>query len=298
MVTLLNIVPNFIAVGPEKTGTTKLYSLFKDNPQVSLPPFKEIRYWNEGNLIPRHSLKNVLTSSHWHYKSLRKNLIIKLLTSIRNFIFFKDASISTLLWHFRYSFGHRSNTWYSNLFSQDGTVTGDISPLYYHIPEKKIKECCKFNPDVKIIIFIRDPIDRAWSKARMNLLKHKKKRTVDFNLSEFQAFSKNIYKEWIPYIESIHLWQSYFPKVHIAIYDELLNNPIEWYQKICKFLGIEYINHNNLKQKVNKGLEFDMPKECEKILFQQYGKELLQVGQRYNLPNWLKKYEQLEADWK
>jgi hypothetical protein len=287
------IKPDFIGIGPEKTGTSLLYMLLNENIQISMPPCKEIRYWNEGNLIPLHNLRAFLTSPHWHYRNLREILKKNLSLSIRNFVYLRKNPTSNLLWSLRYCIGKRSSTWYSSLFPREGKVSGDISPLYYHIPEIRIRECSKHNPDMKIIIFIRNPIDRVWSKARMNLLKHKGRDAVDFDTNEFRGFCQHVYSNWRPYMVGIRIWQLNFPNVHIAIYDELLIDSKEWYRKICEFLGVEMNISIGLKRWVNQGLDFEIPENCERILFQQYGNELKQVGELYSLPSWLEKYEKL-----
>ena len=37
--------PDFIGVGPEKTGTTWIHSRLRRHPDVWVPPIKELRYF-------------------------------------------------------------------------------------------------------------------------------------------------------------------------------------------------------------------------------------------------------------
>ena len=127
----------------------------------------------------------------------------------------------------------------------------------------------------------------------MNLIRHKGKEAADFDANEFRDFCQHVYSDWLPYVETIQLWKSNFPRVHVAIYDELLINPKEWYRKICEFLGVEMNDSSKLNKWVNRGVDLEIPGDCERILFQQYGDELKQVGDLYNLPSWLEKYEEL-----
>jgi len=73
--------PDFICIGPENTATTWLFRVLKEHSQVWLPPYKELRFWNEGDTLPQHTLTNVLFHSHWHYRELRR-------ISLRSFVKF------------------------------------------------------------------------------------------------------------------------------------------------------------------------------------------------------------------
>ena len=288
--------PDFLAIGPEKTGTTLLYSVIRYNPQVYMPPYKELKYWNEGEQFPSHNLMTVLTSNNFHYAQIRTLLrrsIVRLVGNSITSVFSRKEINPKLLWNLKFSLGKRNSEWYDSLFIHDERVAGDISPHYYHLSERRIKECYNHNPDMKVIIFIRDPIDRVWSKARMNLLRNKKKSADEFSMDDFHAFSKRVYAGWLPYKETIQRWKSVFDNVHVAMYDELQQNPREWYRKICAFLEVEMNDAAELNRRVNKGVTLDIPNECQKILFQQYGKELRDLGESYGVPDWVKKYEDL-----
>ena len=46
---------------------------------------------------------------------------------------------------------------------------GDITPRYAILPPESIKACHAAFPDLKLIFTIRNPVDRAWSAAKMAL---------------------------------------------------------------------------------------------------------------------------------
>ena len=292
----MKLKPDFIAIGPEKTGTSFLYAVLKENPQVSLPPRKEIRYWNEGEQIPPHSLKSVLTSQHWHYRELRTILRKTSVPLIRNVV---ASAIRgrppdpNLLWDLRYTIGRRGTAWYDSLFPHDGMMAGDISPLYYHISESRIKECHQHNPKAKVIVLVRNPVDRVWSKARMIQLHHKGRNPEEFDAEEFRTFAQDAYKSWSPYLDTIQAWKSIFADVHVALYDELQRDSGKWYRKICKFLEIDMNDSALLGDRINQGVDLAIPAACERILFQQYGHELRELGEVWSNPYWLKRYEEL-----
>lgn len=65
--------------------------------------------------------------------------------------------------------GGRSIGWYSQLFSDSRKTNGEITPAYGSIPVEVIKSIYREFPDVRLIYLIRNPIERAWSSARMAL---------------------------------------------------------------------------------------------------------------------------------
>ena len=63
--------PDFLCIGPEKTGTTWLYKNLKKHPKVFLPK-KELRYFWAQVYLPNETIIKRITSSHWHYRDLRR----------------------------------------------------------------------------------------------------------------------------------------------------------------------------------------------------------------------------------
>lgn len=82
-------------------------------------------------------------------------------------------------WYF-----YKSINWYCQYFksAKKTQVTGEINPCYSTLSEKKIKLIHKMNPKLKIILLLRNPIDRAWSQAVMNLVKRKKANIANVDL--------------------------------------------------------------------------------------------------------------------
>lgn len=270
-----------------------LYSVLQEHPSVSLPPIKEIRYWDEGISIPRHSVIQVFFSKHWHYVSLRKMMHATAMKFTNNLLSGKFDERSYFRWKCKYILGKRGHEWYQSLFNNSNQVTGDISPLYYHLPKEVIHSINAFNPSMKIIVCIREPIDRAWSKARMNLLRQKKRNISDLSFDEFKKYCEQIFEGWVSYEETIGNWKAHFKHVHVAIYDDLEKNPGKWYREICKFLEIEPIETNLLQQRINKGIEVDIPDRYHSFLFTQYKDEMRQLAHTLSNTSWLREYRKL-----
>jgi hypothetical protein len=63
----------------------------------------------------------------------------------------------------------KSIEWYSTLFNDDTQINGDITPAYALLPKTTIEKIYSRFPNLRLIYLIRDPMERAWSAARMAL---------------------------------------------------------------------------------------------------------------------------------
>lgn len=274
--------PDFICIGPEKTGTTWLYRVLADHPDVYLPPVKELRYFNEGNLVPPHALWRVLASRHWHYRNMRR--------SVGRGLLLGDATS----WRLRHAFGRRSDDWYRSLFDEAGQrICGDISPLYYHLPEDVVRRIAKGWPEARIVMFVRDPVERAWSKVKMNLIKHRGRSPSDVAEEEFSRALDEIRRGWDGYLETKARWERHFEHVYFGSYDVLCDSPQDLYNEIVKFLGLTpHESGGSMGEVVNRGVNKMIPAPILRQLIAQYGDEILALAHARYAPaeRWTLRY--------
>lgn len=266
--------PDFICIGPERTATSSLYVTLKSHPEFLMTPQKEIRYWNEGNLLPAHSLYRALLSPHWHFRQIREQMVKHLAR-----VMLGRAPVWEIGWYLRYAFGRRSEQWYCSLFEKSGgLITGDISPLYYHLPEEAVGKIARYNPETRIIMLVRDPVSRTWSKVRMNLLRHRGREFREVPESEFRQAFDSIRREWISYSGTAALWKKYFRNIHIGFFDDLKRNPEDFFRNLLAFLGAERTQEIDLPgRKTNEGLPVRMPESFRSLLAEHYRDEIIQM---------------------
>lgn len=179
----------------------------------------------------------------------------------------------------KYLFGKRSFEWYSSLFPVTPKLCIDISPLYYWLPSERIKEYQAYNPKSKIIILIRNPIERVWSDARMMLFQEQRRRIDQVEYAELIKLFDVTYQQWRRYSETIALWQSYFDDVCVEYYDRLNENPTELFTNICTFLDIDKnAVTDGLDRRVNEGLKEPLPLELRQYLYNQYAPEMNEMA--------------------
>jgi hypothetical protein len=191
------------------------------------------------------------------------------------------------VWFYRYCFGRRSFESYSGLFLPDQRrVAGDISPPYYGTPEQRIRELSNFNNDIKILIFIRNPIEWAWSLALMALCQDRGRNFVDVEPAEFIKFFDDIFTARRSYVDTIRLWRDYFSDVFVGYYDALKEDSTRFFHDICEFLEIQkhVVAPSLLHQQVNSGLNLHLPTRFAAHLCAQYHDEIMSLVRRYGSP--------------
>lgn len=215
--------PTFMIIGAARAGTTALYDLVRQHPQVFMSAIKEPNYFAfEGELLdwrgPGNEFVNNSVHSWEDYTAL-----------------FADAP--------------------------DGMAAGEASPLYLWAPDapKRIKARL---PDVKMIAVLRNPIEQAFSHylyARAQMieplndfdaaLKAEPQRLADHWQPLFQ------YSTFPRYAEQLKRFYAEFPKeqLKIFLYEDYRGDPKTMLSQIYDFIGVDPAFVPNLAHETNMG---------------------------------------------
>lgn len=253
-----------MCIGAQKAGTTWLYENLKMHPDVRMPPIKEIHYFDEiyhgasTDLLGRLMAKEGINKWWWKEKI---------------YIYFKKAikkrNLAHLIWYFRYFFFKRNFNWYEAMFdNSQGKLTGDITPDYC-ILDKKIIELIHTNyPNLKIIYLIRNPVSRAWSALKMRYVKRRNLKIDDIDETLVEEYYRE-FEEFNNIERTLTNWTSFYPRdqFHIGFYDELVSDPVSFYDKILDYLGLKRVYDSpKLQKKVFRGVGGEMSPRLELIL--------------------------------
>ena len=155
------------------------------------------------------------------------------------------------LWDLRFLFGCYNDDWYISLFKESaGKLCGEITPDYSILDKVDIQKVHTLLPNIKIILILRNPIDRAWSHVRHAWKMHP--QNTPWNIDNFpstSSISKIIKFINSPaqdlrsnYLRTINNWRDYFSpdQIFIGFYEDIIKNPTDLLNKICQFLEIDY----------------------------------------------------------
>lgn len=174
-------LPDFIAVGPPRTGTTWLYKVLGGH--VGLPNgLKETDFFA------------------WEYR--------------------------------------RGLQWYSNFFRNCSPhlCVGEIDPNYFDYPKAASRIAADI-PGCRIVVTLRDPVDRVYSCYKMTHRIGLIDGPLDFD-SQRETLAARA-----SYADNVLRWWDKFGRdnVLILLYDDLQANAQEFVDRVCSFIGIASI---------------------------------------------------------
>jgi len=279
---------DFICVGAQKSGTTWLNERFKELPEISVPPIKEIHYFDRDE---KYSSPNI----HAH-----KNLFLKLVNYSWLRGFWRRLLRPTLKgefkqfnWKLRYYFQPPTDDWYESLFQDFDGITGEITPSYSIISERDIRRIKQLHPTVKIIILLRDPIERAWSH-----FKYINKESDYGNIKKIKKFiHSSRQEERSNYKKILSKYHKYFPneQLYVSYFDRIIIEPEKLLSEIVNFLGGNQENikkYCHLKNKSNSSKGEEMPREVYQLLKEKYFLSIKELSERYGsyCEKWYKRH--------
>ncbi len=203
-------LPNFLIIGAQKAGTTSLYHYLEQHPQIYMSPVKEPGFFDFEGEKPNFCGPG------------DRDLYSHVTTDIEAYRrLFQEASNEIAI--------GEATTWY--LYSQKA-------------PER----IGHYIPNAKLIVILRNPVDRAYSSF-MHAIRDSREPLTDF-AQALQAEEARIEKNWE------YLWRykdmgfysvqlkRYFEKfdrhqIKVYLYEDLNNNPAELLKNIFQFLGVD-----------------------------------------------------------
>ena len=203
-------MPNFLIIGAQKAGTTSLYRYLKEHPQIFMSSVKEPGFFAFDGDKPSFCGPG------------DERLFNRIVTNIDD---------------------------YCQLFAQatDEIAIGEATTLYLQSPEaaKRIKQHI---PNVKLIVILRHPVDRAYS-AFMHLKRDSLEEIEDFPqalMAEEQRIKDNWgflwqYKSLSLYSKALETYFDYFDpqQIRVYLYEEFNRNPQQVLQDIFSFLQVD-----------------------------------------------------------
>jgi len=216
-----NKLPNFLIVGGAKCGTTSIYRYLKQHPQIFMPEHKE----------PLFMMSSV-------YKNLSR----------------KDPRYAISERHTVFSFDA-----YMDLFREvkNEIAIGEASATYLYYHKVSIPNIHKYLGDVKIIIFLRNPVDKAYSSYthllrdgaesssfEKFLEKEEERKRENWDLLNFPKSTGFYHDQVKAYLDS-------FKKVKVCLMDDLKEKSVETIKDLYAFLDVNHYFEPDMTTKFN-----------------------------------------------
>ncbi|MDX8354318.1 sulfotransferase domain-containing protein [Cognatiyoonia sp. IB215182] len=205
--------PDFLIVGPQRTGTTWLHANLTVHPEILMSYPKEILFFNRLKKVDAPTFQS--DELAWYLQHFEETTARKLR---------KNAAC---LWRYRQP--------YRPVFR------GEASASYAALDPDLIDEVVAINPAIKIILMLRDPIDRAWSHAIKDLVWRPGREPDDVADAEFVSFFKKSYQlRCAAYVNNHENWTSRLRPGHLQVccFEDIANCPASLLIQVFTFLGV------------------------------------------------------------
>lgn len=169
---------------------------------------------------------------------------------------------------FREDYYKKGEVYYQSFFQncpENALMVGEASPGYC-VSRSALQRIAQFDPGMRLIFILREPIARGVSQYWHNRRKLSETLTFeeviaqhlveDYGSSSRGYFSRGVYYKQIDQI------LEYFPKqqVLILLFEEMHLDPRSFYAKVCDFLGIDFLEELFGKElKKNNAIYYDNP---------------------------------------
>ena len=262
--------PDFIGIGAQKAGTTWLYENLQAHPQIYMPR-KELQYFNlkfeDGSGAFTRLFGKREADREWR-RQVRNRAIVH---------FRERPSLQDLLYEIRYYAGSYNDEWYASLFEPGrGKVKGEITPAYSVLGKERIAHIYNVMPDAKVILLMRNPIERVWSQLVMrfdNVDKISAESAREDQLTRRAGRSTRLFTD---YLRTLENWGAFYQEnqIFVGFLEDVSRFPGKLLKDIYEFLEVEpFFEPPALNKKVHSRSSNTMPTHLAVHLAHEYREE-------------------------
>ncbi|MAW21180.1 MAG: hypothetical protein CMD16_02145 [Flavobacteriales bacterium] len=220
-------LPNFLIVGAAKCGTSSLHNYLNQHQDVFMPTYTPNGLKvKEPRFLIADKVRGRLSKGVWNYEDYRS--------------LFTDVVTEKAI--------------------------GESTVLYLYYFEEAIKNIKRFlGKEVKIIIMLRNPIERAYSAYLFASKTMQENQSFEeaINNSE-QRFKEDmslspmiLYKEMGLYYEMVKAYKANFNNIHIILYDDFVTQTNQEVDKVFEFLNLNKQEIDTNKIVNSGGMKWD-----------------------------------------
>ncbi|WP_341366724.1 sulfotransferase [Yoonia sp. BS5-3] len=251
-------------VGATKAGTSWLYRYLHDHPDCAMPAVKEAHYWDT---FEPEALDKQATVFRVRLRELRDMKIEAREAGqgwkVKNL----DRRINEMKGLLAVLEGDRAGDAAYRAWLTEGRgnpkLVADMTPNYATLPDEFLARMMGVHPHTKVVLLIRDPLDRLWSHIRMQARRQRQDHEV------YEKKANNILYRMLNRDHERHiLARGDYPKIirklrrvvpedrlHVQFTEELFTT--DGTAAICDFLGIAPVAAE-VKTAVHEGPEVVM----------------------------------------
>lgn len=244
--------PDFLYIGCAKAGSGWLYEQLSDHPAFWMPPIKELRVLDklQHGQRPRHLVRTA------RKRLEATNKVNKMTRRTREFLRYASQRADYDI------------DWYLSLFQwKQQRLSGDITPAHATLSREAIAQLVERLPQLRGVLFVRDPVARAWSHLNMAIREGVTKgkdvsevvgdpehwpdvrRFLEDKRFAAKSYPSRAYRAWSEHLPA--------DRIFVGFFDELVQDPAALRSRVISFLGANpaqsgsrfTVNHNSKQSK-------------------------------------------------
>jgi hypothetical protein len=220
------------SIGAMKAGTSWVFELLKDHPEIDTVPIKEVHYFWD-----RYGTFRLLT---------REQRIVTTLVHL-NHLLPNCSPVKTpalLSWFERYLSDRVDDVWFGNLFSgrTETRICAEFSNMNAVLPNEGWDHIRSIAHTVRILYTIRNPVERMWSHTRFHAqIIGKSDELQSWDSTQFRGFIEesgvSAHSAYSTIIRSLRA--NFSADEHLVLFfDDIKKQPIQFLRRVETFLGI------------------------------------------------------------
>lgn len=253
--------PDIVCIGAQKAGTTWFHSVFGTRPDIWVPPFKEMHFfdhlygddshrWSKGHIM--RSIRGAVRYHVMHEKEIALDYVDYLCSLTHDDMF--------------------SRRWYGRIWDRAGEAQMplDVTPEYSCISAEGVEHFKRMLGKCKVIYILRDPASRAASQIRMGLTR---RNTVPKNMDDWIAEIER------PEIDNRGDYRTYVPRWKAAYkpdqllfmpFKQIASDPDGFLREVEDFIGLKPFKYARSGERVHEGQGIRVPDEVKDLLRMRY----------------------------
>lgn len=119
-------------------------------------------------------------------------------------------------------------------------VKGEVSPSYAVLPENRIRFIHTILPEVRLILLMRNPVEREWSRVVHQIVKQGRDIDAVPEGEMLERLSKSNVHEAGGYSGILDRWQNVFPaeQLFVGLYEDIKTRPKALLTDVFEHLGV------------------------------------------------------------
>src|SRR5207249_329643 len=116
---------------------------------------------------------------------------------------------------------------------------GEGSISYSALAPERVAHVARVMPDAKILFLMRNPVERAWSQAVMEITLFRRRAPEAAEVLRHVEGKRSLL--YADYLRTIETWRAHYPddRIFVGFTEDIRFRPDELLERVHRFLGVE-----------------------------------------------------------